>query len=485
MQVFSFVIVGVSISCVEIEVTDSPGFSGIHILGIPNEQSKDMRERIRSALQCVGLTLPMKKIVVNPICQHSLKLSRFGVAALELPIAAAIWSHLLSDSLKKRTPERIFCIGELTLQGNISLNSSALLLEIAQKHFPNSVQQSFQSFCTQIFEKDCPNSISLSQLTFTSFSLEPAAFLPVSYQSFHSFWNSFLPHTRAFKLGLMFSLGARLPLFVVGGPGLGKTHGVFTAAQYLLPTLTPGEETCVSIIHGQTPAKRPLRSPHHSVSAAALVGGQTLQPGEVTLSHTGLLFLDELGEFARSALESLRESMESKQVHLSKSAGQVCFPADFLLIGAANPCVCGNLFSYEKNCICPSTTKRKSLAKLSGPLIDRFYIRMAIHKENLHENESLLTFFSESNPEEIYEGFCGLQKTSYSQAPLVEETSLWQSETELEFGLSPRQKSQWMKLNAAFERVFSRKWSDLEARQKIATLQELQNYDHFLKLASV
>ncbi|NBW82002.1 hypothetical protein EBR21_09635 [bacterium] len=199
-------------------------------------------------------------------------------------------------------------------------------------------------------------------------------------------FNLFL-HTPVFAVAMALAAAGRHHILLAGSPGCGKTFAL-KKLRDLLPNMSSTELLETALIHQRSPAElttRPFRNPHHSASSAALLGGSMLLPGEVTLAHHGLLFLDELAEFPRPALEALREPLDEKKITLSRSRGRVELPANFMLASATNPCPCGFFFSRHQSCRCLGNVPIKYQQKLSGPLLERFSILLlATNKRNFH-----------------------------------------------------------------------------------------------------
>ena len=195
----------------------------------------------------------------------------------------------------------------------------------------------------------------------------------------------------AAKRALAVAAVGRHHMLMVGSPGTGKSL-LARAYRYLLPPLDFSEAAEVTRIHslaglgsGELARVRPFRSPHHSTSMPALVGGSThARPGEISLAHHGTLFLDELPEFRNEALQSLREPLEDKKITIARARGHITYPADFQLIAAANPCRCGELFSLGRSCTCKGGNSLAQFSKLVGPFLDR--IALEVNLNALNEN---------------------------------------------------------------------------------------------------
>lgn len=424
--VTSAILVGVDVVPLRLEAICSPGFTGLHLLGLPADWARDARERARVALEGCGHRLDERKIVVQVSCDSPLKLARSAPALLDFALCAVVLLALREHQEGKddRLSERfakfpLHLVGEVLLSGAITSGTSALFCEAAalcaEPHFdvclprlpkpsssPDREPFAFSSLSdfaqwisqgaprnspqrnrrmhgngTQNAPPDCPATNPARQ-AFVDYETTVREAFPRILAS----WGG-LPRL---GLGLCLALAGRLHLFVLGSPGIGKTHAMGLTS-LLLPPLSFRERLERRLIQcgvnfQEDHGARPFRAPQHTCTVAGLVGNAHLAPGEFTLAHRGTLFLDEFLEFSRTKLETLREPLEGKRLHLARAQGSLSLPADFQLLAAANPCRCGHFFSRRKGCRCLPRERARAWAPLSGPLLDRFTLRFALTDEH-------------------------------------------------------------------------------------------------------
>ncbi|BBH53650.1 ATP-binding protein [Fluviispira sanaruensis] len=415
-KTYSCTLVGVKVIHVEIETVVGSGFSGLNILGLSPEITRDMRERIRSALECIGIPIPARRVVVNITPSDSLKLSRTPTCQLDFAVATSIIYALFQENKKGAKllpPVKEYLAGEISLSGQIKAIENPLVYFAAL----HSMQKEEAIFClpyakleNQLFTPahnlefyaSLSEWISARKISELGSIKKRAPFQPLSkYQQTYdsTFMNEqevsnnikILAKNPKICVAILIAALSRSHILIAGEPGVGKSFSIDKIIHFL-PPLSEKEKIEVKLIHPcGIQNERPFRAPHHSASSAALVGGQTLKPGEASLAHHGILFLDELAEFSRTSLESLREPLDSGQVSLARSGGQITYPAKFQLCATTNPCGCGYLFSRKRPCRCNPSDSKKYLQKLSGPLLDRFSIQL--WAEN-HFDENNLDIFS-------------------------------------------------------------------------------------------
>ena len=381
----SVAILGLKTVGVEVEINiASKSFPGFSIVGLPNKAIDEAKERVRTALVNSSVEFPQKRITVN---LAPADLPKEG-SCYDLPIALGIVS--LETGLK--LPEKTLFFGELGLDGQLRHTKGAFLAALWAREqgikdlfVPKpSAKEAVVVEGVRVYPVE-----SLSQLILYFYGQEKIQALSnrtrqklvhLGGQPEPEFdFADILGQEQAKRAAEIAAAGGH-NLFLEGVPGAGKTM-IARALPGILPPLTQNEALEVTKIYsvaGKIPPgegliqTRPFRSPHHTISRVGLIGGGSRpMPGEISLAHRGVLFLDELAEFPRSALEALRQPLEDGQVTISRAIGQMTFPAQFMLVAAANPCPCGFLGHPTKECRCSPREIARYRRKLSGPLLDR------------------------------------------------------------------------------------------------------------------
>ncbi|MGI9369525.1 MAG: YifB family Mg chelatase-like AAA ATPase [Ruegeria sp.] len=375
---------GVDASPVEVQCAVSPGLPAFSIVGLPDKAVSEARDRVRSALTSMAIALPSKRITIN---LSPADLPKEG-SHFDLPIAVALLSAL--EIIPSDAAESAVALGELSLDGSLVPVVGAL---------PAAMTAAAEERMLL-----CPNASSAEAAWVDATQVIGAGSLADVVRHFSGQAPlsaavpgevDLLPNPRDLrdvkgqeraKRALEIAAAGRHHLIMIGTPGSGKS---MLAARLpgILPPLTPTEALETSMIQslcglldeGGISRTRPFREPHHTASMAAIVGGgKGAKPGEISLAHNGVLFMDEFPEFPRTVLETLRQPIETGEVMVARANAHVKYPSRFMLVAAANPCKCGYLTDPSRSCSRAPGCSEDYLGRISGPLMDRFDLRIEV-----------------------------------------------------------------------------------------------------------
>ncbi len=381
-KIYTRGLLGLHAPLIEVEVHVSQGLPALTIVGLAEAAVRESKDRVRSAIINSGFVFPTKRLTIN---LAPADLPKDG-SRLDLPIALGIL--IASGQLPEQVTDAFEFIGELALDGHLRRVTGTLSIAMAcqaaqhqlllpQENAEEAAQlPELKVFAASHLKQVCEHFLNLHKITATS---KPEVAAQKSYKFDLADVKGQLRPRRALEIA---AAGGHSILFK-GPPGTGKTL-LASRLPSILPPLTAQENLEVASIYSvantqHSFGQRPFRAPHHTASAIALVGGGSHpKPGEITLAHFGILFLDELPEFDRKVLEVLRQPLESKEIVISRASRQVTFPANFQLVAAMNPCPCGYAFNQDHRCQCSAEAIKRYRNRISGPLLDRIDLHIDV-----------------------------------------------------------------------------------------------------------
>jgi magnesium chelatase family protein len=386
---------GLYVQPISVEIDISPSLPSIIIVGLPDKAVSESKERIRSGVKQSGYEFPLGKITINLAPADVAK----SGSSFDLPIALGILSH---TNVVKKIPQKSIFVGELALDGSVrkipgvlSICKWAVEHNLEQVFIPkdNSAEaslvdgiriipvSSLSELVSHLNQEELISSVTREDYNYTSEKIQPL----VDFKD--------IKGQLVAKRALEIAAAGNHNVLLIGEPGSGKTL-LSRAMHGILPPLTDQERIEVMEIysisgklnHNTILSQRPFRSPHHSSSHISLVGGGSkLMPGEITLAHRGVLFLDEFPEFSRLTLEALRQPLEEGFIDISRASGSVRYPSQFMLIAAANPTPSGFGHNHQMDNSISYNAIKKYQSKFSGPIVDRIDMYVEVNKPETNE----------------------------------------------------------------------------------------------------
>lgn len=395
-KVLTYSLIGIEAYLVEVESDVSLGIPAFNIVGLPENTIKESKERIRSAIKNSKIPFPEHRITIN-LAPADLK--KEGTS-FDLPIAVSLIAHSLN--LPKDAISSYLIAGELSLTGEIKMTKGALSSAFLTKRLnlkglilpPQNALEVAKFIDIPIYP--VKHLLDVTAFLKGDRVIEPFSTdkrdvasedeeLKVDYADVSGQYNA--------KRAIEIAAAGKHNILMMGPPGSGKSM-MSVRILTILPEMTIEESLQTTMIYssagllegGKPITKRPFRSPHHTASEVSIVGGGTNpKPGEISLAHNGVLFLDEFPEFKRPVIEALRQPLEEGLIHVSRASSSVTFPADFMLVAAMNPCFCGFYGDSGRQCTCSYSQVLKYRKKVSGPILDRIDIHIDVPRVPINE----------------------------------------------------------------------------------------------------
>ena len=458
---------GIEVIPVEIEVDSTSGLPGFSLVGLPDNAVREARERVVAAMRSCGFYGCSTKMTVN---MSPADLRKEG-AAFDLGLAVGMLTA--TEQIDIPGIENFLFLGELSLDGRLRPVHGVLAVAAnLARHAPQTTlvvpyENMKEAACVETLKviapktlDECLNGLQKPERVYCSYlECPPVSATQNKIPDFSQVYGM-----ASVKRALEISAAGAHNFLLVGSPGSGKTLCA-RCLPGILPTMRKEESLESTIIHscagmfgscGGLMKSRPFRSPHHTATVASLVGGMRLRPGEASLAHNGVLFLDELPEFQRVALESLRQPLEEGVIHLNRALGSVCFPASFVLGAAMNPCPCGYAMDKRRDCRCLPESIKRYRSRVSGPLLDRIDLQVSVPSVPIDESRLGMAGESSKEIQKRVEAACKVQekrqvfRNGHLDGKTLKEILSWDSEAE-SFALKAAEK--WRMSHRGYDRM--------------------------------
>ncbi len=458
---------GIEVIPVEIEVDSTSGLPGFSLVGLPDNAVREARERVVAAMRSCGFYGCSTRMTVN---MSPADLRKEG-ASFDLGLAVGMLTA--TEQIHIPNLENFLFLGELSLDGRLRPVHGILAVAAnLARYSPDTIlvvpyENMKEATCVETLKviasktlDECLNGLQKPEHAYCSYrECQQVSAAQNKIPDFSQVYGM-----AAVKRALEISAAGAHNFLLVGSPGSGKTLCA-RCLPGILPSMRKEESLESTIIHscagmfgscGGLMKSRPFRAPHHTATVASLVGGMRLRPGEASLAHNGVLFLDELPEFQRVALESLRQPLEEGVIRLNRALGSVCFPASFVLGAAMNPCPCGYAMDKRRDCRCLPESIKRYRSRVSGPLLDRIDLQVSVPSVPIDESRLSVAGESSREIQKRVEAACEIQekrqifRNGHLDGKTLKEILFWDSEVE-NFALKAAEK--WRMSHRGYDRM--------------------------------